>query len=200
MEGSVVINGLVLAGGYSTRMGCDKGMLSYREGMPQRDYLFRLLGRYCSDVFTSCRKEQALPEGLNPLYDAYPIQGPLNGILSAFRYRRAAWLVVAVDMPFVDDSAIEALITNRDSYACATCFFNNERNAAEPLAALWEPVALPLLVQFAEQGGRSPSKFLATHRVRMVDPPDPRMLLNINSPADALTLDVENFVLDGTAG
>jgi hypothetical protein len=38
-----------------------------------------------------------IPAELNPLPDAYEIEGPLNGILSAFKLDAAApWLVIAL--------------------------------------------------------------------------------------------------------
>ncbi|NNE77041.1 MAG: NTP transferase domain-containing protein, partial [Pricia sp.] len=48
------IYGLVLAGGKSSRMGKDKGLIPYH-GMPQREYLYHLLGRVCDKTFLSIR-------------------------------------------------------------------------------------------------------------------------------------------------
>ena len=181
------INGLVLAGGYSRRMGTDKGLMIYNE-RPQREFLLELLARHCSEVYISCRAEQNVPAHLNPIIDAYNMPGPLNGILSAFRSNAtAAWLTIAVDMPFVNDQAIETLLSSRDETKVATCFHNPKTQQPEPLLTLWETMAYPLLQKFAERGNVSPREFLKTHPVKLIEPPDERILINFNSPEDRHT-------------
>ena len=49
--------GLVLAGGLSTRMKTDKGLIAYH-GVPQRTYLYKLLKEVCDEAYISIRKEQ----------------------------------------------------------------------------------------------------------------------------------------------
>ena len=51
------LNGLVLAGGKSTRMGEDKGILQWY-GKEQRYYVADMLATFCEEVFISCRPEQ----------------------------------------------------------------------------------------------------------------------------------------------
>jgi molybdopterin-guanine dinucleotide biosynthesis protein A len=179
-------NGLVLAGGRSTRMGTDKGLLVYN-GTPQREHLFELLGEFCEQVYTSCRAEQAIPERLNPLPDKYDIAGPMNGVLTAFTQAPlSSWLIVAVDMPYVTKDTLRLLINSRDETKAATCFYNTERQHPEPLLALWEPLAYPLLMDFTRRGKVSPKEFLSTHPVRLIQAPDEKTLLNFNSPDDRL--------------
>lgn len=178
------VNGLILAGGYSTRMGTDKSLLVYH-GAPQREFLFHVLAKICASVFTSCRKDQNVPLELNPIRDCFSIPGPLNGILSAFAFRNdVAWLAVAVDMPFVNTEAVETLLRHRDRSCVATCYFNRETQRPEPLLTLWESRAHPLLLRFIETGNVSPREFLQTHRVHMIYPPDEKTLVNINYPGD----------------
>jgi molybdopterin-guanine dinucleotide biosynthesis protein A len=42
-------------------MGTDKGLLDYH-GKPQREHLFGLAKKYCSEVYFSCRAEQRFSE------------------------------------------------------------------------------------------------------------------------------------------
>lgn len=175
-----ILNGLVLTGGFSTRMGRDKSLLVYN-GLPQREFMFDLLTKCCHNVYTSCRKEQQVPDRLHPLVDRYEMRSPLNGILSAFDHTpSASWLVVAVDMPFITSSALEFLISQRAPDKLATCFFNPETNLPEPLLTLWESHAHSPLTAFAAQGNISPREFLRTHPVNVIFPPDLKILQNIN--------------------
>src|SRR5689334_343280 len=88
------LNGLVLAGGKSSRMGRDKGHLNWH-GREQRYYLVDLLTPFCESVFISIREEQraAIPDGYRIITDSYEERGPYAALLSAFEKNpEAAWL------------------------------------------------------------------------------------------------------------
>jgi molybdopterin-guanine dinucleotide biosynthesis protein A len=183
MEHSPIF-GLVLAGGKSTRMGSDKALIAYR-AKSQREVLFDTLARNCEKVFTSSNTDQDVPPALNPIVDQYDIKGPMNGILSAFKkFSDKAWLIVAVDMPCVDDNVLGQLILARNASMVATCFYNEEQKFPEPLLTLWEPLAFPLLLKWVQDGHVSPKHFLANHDVQLVKPHDQKIFLNVNSPDD----------------
>src|SRR6478672_2313948 len=98
------LNGLVLAGGKSVRMGYDKSSIQWH-GKEQRYYMADLLKQICKDVFISCRKKQKdkIDNEYKTLADTFTGLGPYGGILSAFReYPDAAWLVMACDLPLLN--------------------------------------------------------------------------------------------------
>lgn len=174
--------GLVLAGGHSRRMGRDKGLISYH-GKPQREYLFEMLQELCVRVYTSCRSEQVVPAALNPLSDALQIQSPLNGILSAMQlHPDNAWLTVPVDLPNITIDLLRELGERRDPMRLATCFFDDDAQAPEPLLTIWEPAARPLLETAASKGDISPRSFLQSHNVQILPGIHPSVLLNVNDP------------------
>lgn len=175
------LRGLVLAGGRSSRMGTDKGQLVFHQ-KPQREFLFELLGNYCANVFTSCRPGQALPPALNPLADRYAVSSPLNGLLSAFTlHEPSAWITVPIDMPNIQKSAIEFLLSTRDTSCLATCFCDSDGVLPDPLVAIWEKESISQLLKFYDTGGISPRQFLMQSNTRVVTPTDPRWLLNVNT-------------------
>ncbi len=57
MKAKAEVYGLVLAGGRSTRMGFDKGLIRYHE-IPHRQYLYELLSKFCAKTFIGAREEQ----------------------------------------------------------------------------------------------------------------------------------------------
>ena len=180
------INGLILAGGRSRRMGRDKSLITFHN-KPQREYLFDLLNTLCDKVYTSCKKGDEVPFSLNPLPDEFEIESPLNGILSAFNQNlETAWLTIPVDMPAVNLETLNYLISNRSINHIATCFFDSEGKNPEPLLTLWEPQSASLLKQFYEAGNISPRDFLKQSNANILPVPDKRVLRNINSP-DELT-------------
>lgn len=181
---NVKLHGLVLAGGRSTRMRKDKGLINYH-GKPQREFLFDLLERYCDRVFVSCRKEQAISSSLHPICDTFNFEGPLNGIMSAFElHPDCVWLAVAVDMPFINQEVLQFLLLNRDESKVATCFYDSEGKLPEPLLTIWEPSAFPLLKIFADAGGISPREFLIANDCNKLKQVNSKIHFNINTPED----------------
>jgi molybdenum cofactor guanylyltransferase len=176
------INGLILAGGQSSRMGSDKGLISFH-GKPQREYLLELLSPFCQRIFLSCKQNnEQLPSYINTITDNYIMQSPLNGILSAFDMdKNVAWLTVPVDMPLIDAPTISCLIANRAPDKMATCFFDSDGKNPEPLLTLWEPACYQSLQEFQASGKISPRDFLKQSDIKLLSVPNQNILTNINS-------------------
>jgi molybdopterin-guanine dinucleotide biosynthesis protein A len=181
------IHGLVLAGGSSSRMHRDKASLKYR-GKTQLDRTVEMARRHVAKVFVSVRAAQTL----DPTRAQYPMivdslegQGPIVGIRSALAaHPKAAWLVLACDLPFLSDAAIEALLQARDPKSLATAYTSAHDGLPEPLCAIWEPAAAPVLADYQSRGGECPRKFLIRHGARLLNPVNPRALDNVNTPEE----------------
>ncbi len=179
------VYGLVLAGGKSSRMGRDKGAIDYH-GKSQREYCYELLSMVCDAVFISCRKEQSenIEPQLNKLLDRVENLGPTGGILTAFEYEpAAAWLVVACDLPYLNEQALRVLLDARDAEKVATAYKNPDDNDfPEPLIAIWEPKSRVLLEAAVAQGKNCPRKVLINADCKLIAPPTPDVIANINTP------------------
>lgn len=184
------VKGLVLAGGRSRRMKQDKSLIEYH-GVPQRDYIFRQLLQCLDEVFMSCRPEQGANMMLEyPLIvDTFLNLGPMGAIMSAFRQEpNTAWLVVACDLPLLDAATIGYLLKHRNPSAIATAFRSPENEFPEPLIAIWEPKAYPVLLSFMAQGYSCPRKVLINSAVELVTAPDAVALRNANTPEEAVEI------------
>lgn len=180
-----MLNGLVLSGGKSTRMGRDKGLISYH-GIPQRDYLIDLLKPHCNQVFISGPRNSKASQTVIP--DHFDLDSPLNGILSAFHYDPdAAWLTVPIDMPNIDTKAIEYLVKHRAPQKLATCFLDSTGKSPEPLFTIWESKAKPVLFDFFNSNGVSPRKFLQENDIQLLRTLHPNLLININTEDELVT-------------
>ena len=179
------INGLVLSGGKSTRMGTDKGILHYHH-QSQRDHVFRLLSSHCHETYISCNAEQSKHiTDIPKIEDTFLGLGPLSGILSAFQHNpNTAWLTIACDLPFLNDDTITYLITHRNFSKTATAFWDAEGKFPEPLVTIWEPKAYPVLLQFLAQGYSCPRKALINSDVEMLTATDTQTFENINTPEE----------------
>ena len=176
-----VLNGLVLVGGKSERMGTDKSSLEYF-GTNQREHLFDLLQKVVAgDVFISSRKEQDISHQ-NIISDTFLGLGPFGGICSAFmQHPNHAFLVVATDLPFVDENLLNLLISKRNPSKIATTFIGKNNPFPEPLITIWEPKAYPILLHFLSLGYSCPRKVLINSDVELITI-DKNLLRNINTP------------------
>ncbi|MCB0609726.1 MAG: NTP transferase domain-containing protein [Lewinellaceae bacterium] len=177
------VKGLILAGGQSTRMGTDKSLLDYH-GVPQRDYLYNMMDNLGLEPVLSVAAGQEIP-GFRTIQDTFLGLGPMGAILSAFREEPdTAWLVLACDLPLVDEQVLRVLIGNRRPSAAATAFRSPESGFPEPLAAIWEPRSYPVLFRFLSQGYSCPRKTLINSDTHVIDPPTPESMLNANKPEE----------------
>ena len=178
----IPLMGLLLAGGQSKRMGKDKATLSYR-ALPQARHYFNLLEEICDKVYLSRSPGQTDIPDLPVIEDRHHGFGPVGGILSAFhRHRHAAWMIVACDMPFIDNKSIGELREKRNPFRLATCFFNPEKKWPEPLLAIYEMKAFHKLGSSLFNGITCPRKILSSSPIKQLDPVDPAILKNINTP------------------
>ncbi len=178
------LNALVLAGGKSERMGFDKTAIKWHD-KEQRYYVADMLRRHCRDVYISCRAGQVAEiDGAYPtLVDTFTDLGPYGAILSAFRSEPdSAWLVVATDLPLLDDITIQHLIALRNPSAMATAYAGGADGLPEPLIAIWEPKSYPQLLAFLGQGYSCPRKVLINSDTSLVPPANPDALTNVNTP------------------
>jgi molybdopterin-guanine dinucleotide biosynthesis protein A len=185
-ENTPQLNGLVLLGGKSTRMNTDKSQLVYQSGLPHHAYMSNLLAGFCKNVYLSVRDEKQGNEyEQNTITDKFVGLGPYGGILSAFQHDpNAAWLVVAVDLPYLDESAIKQLTAKRNIHKAATCFIDRHNEFPEPLITIWEPRAYPILLNFLARGYSCPRKALINSDVEIITERSLESLTNVNTPED----------------
>lgn len=180
------LNGLVLAGGKSQRMGSPKDKMNWH-GKEQRYFAADLLTPFCDEVFISCRQDQLenFDPNYNALTDTFLNMGPFGGILSALRSKRdTAWLVVACDLPLLDEKSLEFLIENRNIEKAATTYESPFDGLPEPLITIWEPKSYPLLINFLGSGITCPRKVLINSDTLILKPGNPDSLMNVNTPED----------------
>lgn len=181
------LKALILTGGKSSRMGKDKGAIEYH-GKSQVSFLYDLLKDQVDETYISCRSEQKGErhlEGFPLIEDSVEVFGPSAGILSAFKKDpQASWLVLAVDMPFVNGSTITELIKKRNHKKMATCFHNGEKKWPEPLCAIYEPSIVKNIQHYVELGKPCPRKVLMNSDIELLVPLEERVLQNANTPQD----------------
>lgn len=189
-----VIYGLILAGGFSRRMGQDKAALEFH-GKPQVMHGYELLSHFCEKVFVSLRPDQQY-YNLPIIVDLNKFEniGPIGGILSAMeRFPKVAWIVLACDLPYVNQQTLQYLISRRDASKMATAFKSSLNNLPEPLCAIWEPSAKVSMLNQLENGKNCPRKVLMNADCHLIDLPQAHWLNNVNAPTDLEDFKKETF-------
>jgi len=176
------VQGLVLAGGKSIRMGTDKGLLNYH-GKAHRDLSIEMLKKLKLNTYLSVRKEQEI-ENTQTIEDVFIGLGPFGAICSAFQSDpNSAWLVLATDVPFVDIKILNTLLEKRNPTKIATAIKGKNKDFPEPLITIWEPKSYPVLLSYLAQGISCPRKVLINNDVQIVEIDD-AIIRNINTPEE----------------
>jgi molybdopterin-guanine dinucleotide biosynthesis protein A len=185
-DNTTPLKGLVLCGGFSTRMQEDKSSIAYH-GMPQWQYLVTLLQSFLKEVYISCREEQQENFSAYPhlVPDSVPFGGPSAGLLSAHALQLdTAWLVIACDLPLLSKQSLALLIQSRDTTKAATTFISPFNNLPEPLIAIWEPAGLTALQQNVSAGKNCPRKTMLNTDIALLQNPYADEQFNANTPAE----------------
>lgn len=165
-------------------MRSDKAVLEYH-GRPQLPWAFDLLSKLCAATFISVRPDQredptraAYPQ----IVDRQPGIGPIAGISAALLARpKAAWLVLACDLPFVTQQTLQHLISCRAPQKIATAYRSAHDGLPEPLCAIWEPAAQEAVLGYLATGKQCPRKFLINSDTALLDLPQAQALDNVNT-------------------
>ncbi len=213
------LEGFVLAGGASRRMGRDKCQLSLDDGrtflertraalsltartrivgrtMPETDP-FRIAAENNDDIPFVCDVYRA-PDGHAP-------RSALTGLHSALWHARSLWVaIVACDLPFVSERLIARLAALREAdgdaeeYEAVVPVQPDGRR--QPLCALYRRVpALRRATESLDCGEYELNSFIARLRTREVTPDEfadlpgaPRFFVNINTPEEYEVLSAES--------
>ncbi|MDO6686029.1 MULTISPECIES: molybdenum cofactor guanylyltransferase [unclassified Agarivorans] len=117
------IQGVILAGGQSRRMGTDKALLDWQGKTLLAAKVAQLSAVLQSSVFVS-----GSYSGFECIADEAKSLGPLAGIKSTVKTLECeACVFIPVDMPLLSDGVIEHLLslyeTNKQSYYCRSSVF-----------------------------------------------------------------------------
>jgi len=177
------VKALILAGGKSLRMGENKSDIEYH-GKPQSQHLHDLCLSCGIETYYSVAHDDA-SNSENVLKDRFVNMGPLGAICTAFMHdRHAAWLVIACDMPFVDKTSIEKLLSERNGSLYATSYSKSMDVFPEPTFSIYEPKSYQRMMEFISLGYTCPRKVLINSDIKKVVAANEKILSNINTPEE----------------
>ena len=120
------------------------------------------------ETFVSLASGQQV-EAHRSIEDKFLDLGVFGAICSAFMQNpNTAWLVLATDLPFVDQQLITDLLKARNPSKVATAIKGKTKEFVEPLITIYEPKAYPILLSYLAQGYSCPRKALINSDVAIV--------------------------------
>ena len=180
---------VLLAGGESRRMGCDKATLLL-DGIPLWQRQIALLRELspCALLVSARQAPAWLPSDARFVADAPPARGPLGGLAAALKAMPATHLLaLAIDLPAMTAAHL-ATLWRAASPGCGVLPWLGGR--AEPLPGVYPAEASPLAAAYLAGPDVSLRAFtgalIAAGRMKRQDigSPDAKLYANCNSPAD----------------
>jgi molybdenum cofactor guanylyltransferase len=179
----------IQAGGRSSRMGRDKGLVELA-GKPLVGHVIdRLAGLAGEVVITTNHPEAYAIFGVRTASDQEPGAGALDGLLTALEAAGGdPVLVVACDMPFASRALAAHML---GLSAAAEAVVPRPGGEYEPLFAVYRRTCGTAIRRALDAGQRRVISFFPEVSLRLVEAdeaqavdPDPYCFFNVNTPAD----------------
>ena len=176
------IDGLLVAGGRSTRFGSDKRRARFGAQTLAERSLSLLRTAVEGDIFVAGHGAFDHPVSATFVDDASAGAGPLGGIVGALLRVRFGVVVVPCDAPLVRGDTLRsvAALGRRTERIVVV----RSRRGIEPLVAFYPRRALPFLAAGLREGNRALHRLVARSGALAVEAPDSREMRNVNRPAD----------------
>ena len=135
------INGYILAGGKSSRMGTDKGLLDFK-GQPIVQTIIEQLQPAVGSVIIVSNNTAYGKFGLEVIPDLIKDKGPAGGIHAALSHSNSEQLfIVSCDMPFITSEAVKSIILKAFRAQITLPLYHGK---TEPLFGIYSKECLPL--------------------------------------------------------
>jgi molybdopterin-guanine dinucleotide biosynthesis protein A len=187
------ISGIILAGGKSLRLGHDKVLEKIGDKSLLEQVVSRIDSFSKSIIIVTAHERTFAPLANHPkvkiVSDIFPGQGSLGGIYTGLVESSSFYnLVVAADMPFLNESLVRYMIEISDGFDFVLPRVNN---LFEPLHAIYSRNCIAPIKSMLEQGKKVIVELFNYVKVRYVEAEeierfDPKHLsfFNINTKED----------------
>lgn len=184
------INGFVLAGGKSTRMGQDKALMRLGK-TPLILRAGRILEPFVDEVIVLASPKRYGKLWGSVIADRWPSQGPLAAVCTGLLHSNAEWNVfLACDIPLISRHFLDLLI-RRVYTTFSDAVVPRAKDGWQPFPGAYHTRCQGIFLRFFEEGERSIVRLLDKVRVDMITQDDIRTagisqieLTNMNTPKD----------------
>ncbi len=188
------VQGVVLAGGNSSRMQKNKSFLNYHD-LPQWKYAANQLAQLKLPVVMNTALNLETDLFCIPDSETWQGHGPISGLLSVSeKVPHAALLVLGIDYPQLHVQSLWDLYYTFQVRNTSVCFRNPASTRVEPLIALYHPKHLQIIQHRFRKGWFSLSLFWEAFHADVVilTHPEVEQLKSFDFPEDEASFRTRN--------
>ena len=184
------IDGFVLAGGKSSRMGQDKALMRV-EGKPLVQRAAEILRPFVREITLLAPADRYGNLGFPVVADKWPDQGPLAAVCTGLLSSHAEWnIFLACDLPLVSRQFLQLLV-QRVRATCSDAVVPRTEDGWQPLSAAYHSRCRTVFARAIQEGRRSfiglfeeiPAEVI-THDEMVSAGVSEGELTNVNTPED----------------
>ena len=186
------ITGIILAGGKSSRMGTEKGLILYKN-KPFVEHIIEAMNPLVDNIIIISNNKAYKSFGFRCYEDLIKNTGPLAGIYTGLRYSKTDNnLIVSCDIPLIKTAVLQKLIDQKNDTSEVIQLQSQGKNM--PLIALYKKSCKVIFMEELYQNQKKVQKALKKCNVKtvLIDGSLEKVTANINTPED---LELLNFNL-----
>lgn len=159
------ISAIILAGGKSSRMGEDKGLVSFRGNMLV-EHVIDVLKKITDSIIIVAANPEYKKLGYHCFEDELKDKGPLGGIYTGLLNSATQKnLFVGCDMPYLSENLLSSLINSRGE---EDVLLTEHEGKAEPLCSVYDRNCITHIRPLLEQNQLKITDALAGLKTRVI--------------------------------
>jgi molybdopterin-guanine dinucleotide biosynthesis protein A len=184
MKAEKQITGIILAGGKSTRMGTDKGLISYKN-KTFVEHIISAIQPFVDEIIIISNLNSYDKFELKRYDDLIKNAGPLAGIYTGLHYSHTENnLVVSCDVPLINKKILQKLIAQINNTSEVIQLKSKDKNM--PLIAIYKKKCEAIFLEELKQEQRKVQKAIKKCKVNtvLIDTVLEKYTTNINTKND----------------
>ncbi len=180
------VGGIILAGGKSSRMGTDKGLMTF-QGKRLVEYAIELLQPFCSEIIISTNQAGYEGFGFKTVSDVYRDCGPVGGLHAALSESNYDYnLIVSCDVPFVEPDLLHIVLAETEGFDAVVPV---HRGGIEPLVAVYRKEMASFFENQLIEKNYKMQRIIQSCNLNLVNvehlvDKHPRLFYNLNRPEE----------------
>lgn len=182
----MLLTGIILAGGKSSRMGQEKGLINFR-GKPLIQNGIELLAKFTDRILISSNNSDYRHFGYEMVPDVCSGLGPAAGLAATLSCSETTWnIVIACDLPFLEAELIDLMLEKTNGNQAVIPV---HKGVMEPLAGLYRRELVTIFEEAISCENFAMHKILSNCRVHYFETSRllekyPNLFSNFNTPEE----------------